>query len=79
MELITSSANPKIKRIRKLRERKEREQAGVAYIEGLRIVGEALYAQVDFDSVITAPELLTSEYGRDLAQDLENRHVPMVP
>ena len=40
--MITSFSNPKIKAIRKLEERKARQETGLFFIEGLRTVGEAI-------------------------------------
>ena len=37
--LITSPANPRVKEIRKLRDRKEQKRTGLFYMEGLRIIG----------------------------------------
>lgn len=67
--LITSTANPRIKEIRKLRERKERQATGLFYIEGLRIVGEAVQQGAKIETLITAPELLISDFGQKLAQN----------
>ena len=48
--LITSPANPRVKEIRKLRDRKEQKRTGLFYMEGLRIIGEA------FDKGAEAPQ-----------------------
>ena len=64
--IITSTANPQIKEIRKLRDRKARSESGEYYIEGLRIVGEALDRGEPIQRMIIAPELLISEYGQNL-------------
>jgi RNA methyltransferase, TrmH family len=64
--IITSTSNPQIKTIRKLRERKERQQSGLFFIEGLRIVAEAISQQARIETLIVAPELLSSDFGRDL-------------
>jgi TrmH family RNA methyltransferase len=40
--MITSTSNEQIKAIRKLKERKNRNESGSFYIEGIRIVLEAL-------------------------------------
>lgn len=65
--MITSSSNPKIKLARKLqRERKERQGSGLFYIEGLRIVGEALQAGAEIEFLIAAPGLLASSFGQEL-------------
>ncbi len=68
--MITSSANPAIKLIRKLADRKERQHTGLFYIEGLRIVGEAAQKQWDIDQLVIAPELLTSLFGQQLVTDV---------
>ena len=64
--IITSPANPRIKHIRKLNERKYRELHGEYYIEGLHIVAEAIEQGADLVTVITSPHLLSSEFGQTL-------------
>ncbi len=66
--MITSSANERIKQIRKLQERKERLETGLFYLEGLRIVGEALAAGAEVETLVVARELLKSEYGQTLVE-----------
>ncbi|MDD5369988.1 MAG: RNA methyltransferase [Anaerolineaceae bacterium] len=76
---ITSPANLRIKQIRRLlRERKEREKTGSYYIEGLRIVGEAVQVGAEIDSLIVAPELLTSPFGKDLIRQACETDVPVL-
>ena len=58
--MITSLANERIKAIRKLQERKTRQESGLFYIEGLRIVAEAVEQGVPFDTLVVAPDLLKS-------------------
>jgi len=70
--LITSTANPTIKLIRKLHEKKERLQTGLFYIEGLRIVIEALQQGAEVECLVVAPDLLTSEFGWQKVEE-ENR------
>ena len=41
MQTFTSSTNPKIKLIRALRQRKQRDATGLFVVEGIRHVGEA--------------------------------------
>lgn len=62
--MITSPSNPRVKAIRKLRDRKERQTTGLSYIEGLRLVIEAIQLNAGIESLLVAPELLTSEIGR---------------
>jgi TrmH family RNA methyltransferase len=60
MERITSPANPQIKQIRKLRDRKERETTGLFFIEGIRIVMEAIQLEAPVEKILLCTELLTS-------------------
>ncbi len=78
MSLVTSSANPRVKAIRKLRERKERHASGLFYVEGLRIVAEAAQQGAALDRLIVAPELLDSPFARELVADLTGRGVPLL-
>ena len=73
--LITSSSNPRIKDIRKLRERKYRAESGLYFIEGLRIVGEAARYLELMQTLIVAPVLLTSSYGKDLVTALRGKGI----
>jgi RNA methyltransferase, TrmH family len=64
--IITSFSNPKIKNIRKLDEKKFRQESGLFFIEGLRTVGEAIQTGAPIQTLVTAPELLISEFGQSL-------------
>jgi RNA methyltransferase, TrmH family len=66
---ITSPTNAKIKWIRKLRERKERQESGCFYAEGLRIVVEAVQQNAPLETLIVAPDLLTSPMGLKLVEE----------
>ena len=50
--LITSVSNPRVKEIRKLRERKEQKRTGLFYMEGTRIVGEALEKGAEIETLV---------------------------
>lgn len=75
---ITSTANPRIRQIRKLRERKERQQSGLFFAEGLRIVIEAAHQSAPIQSIITAPGLLTSQAGQKTIRELRQRGVEIL-
>ena len=77
MAAITSPSNPKIKLIRKLRERKERETSGLFYAEGLRILAEAVQQKASFEYLVVAPELLTSPFGQELLGNLRLAGTPV--
>jgi len=61
---LTSPSNPLIKQIRKLRDRKERQATGLYYVEGLRLVTEAVSVGAPVETLLIAPDLLTSEAAR---------------
>ncbi len=63
---ITSTANARIKGIRALRLRKERDEAGLAFVEGIRTVAEAVQLRADIVTLVDCPDLLRSPFGRDL-------------
>ncbi|MBW6466623.1 MAG: RNA methyltransferase [Brevefilum sp.] len=66
--MITSFSNPKVKAIRKLEDKKYRSTSGEFFIEGLRTVGEAIQTSAPIQSLVVAPELLVSEFGRSLLE-----------
>src|SRR5512147_101267 len=78
MSRITSSANPAIKQARKLRERKERQQSGLFYAEGLHIVIEAVHQKAPLKSLIYAPELLTSALGLKVVDSCRKRELDLL-
>ncbi|MDR2983718.1 MAG: RNA methyltransferase [Nocardiopsaceae bacterium] len=57
-ELITSAANPLIKRVRLLGERRHRRREGAFVVQGAQPVWQAVEAGADIEVLITAPELL---------------------
>ncbi len=65
MALITSTANARVKQIRALRTRREREQTGLAWVEGIRPAVEAFQLRAPVDLLVVAPDLLTSDFARD--------------
>jgi TrmH family RNA methyltransferase len=64
--IITSLSNPLIKQARALRQKKARLESGLFLVEGIHHVGEALAAGWNIESILYAPELLTSEFANDL-------------
>ncbi len=76
--MITSPANERVKAIRKLQERKARQESELFYIEGLRIVAEAVEQQADIETLIVAPELLKSGFGQKLVAEQRERGVPVL-
>ncbi len=66
MSLITSHSNPKVKQARALRQRKQRDETGLFLVEGLFHIGEALAAHATIDSLFYAPDLVESDFARQL-------------
>ena len=64
--MITSSANPTIRQLRALRQRKERDASGLCFVEGIRQVAEAIRSGAEIVQLIVAPELLTSPFAHTL-------------
>lgn len=69
--VLSSRGNPRIKAIRALRRREEREQTGLAFVEGLRIVTEAAQIGNCLEMLVVAPSLLTSGRARWLVEQLQ--------
>ncbi len=63
---ITSLSNPLVKKARALRHRKTRGETDLFLVEGLHHVGEVMEAGWDVESILYAPDLLTSEFGTSL-------------
>ncbi|MFO7698802.1 MAG: RNA methyltransferase [Anaerolineae bacterium] len=66
--LITSLQNNRIKAIRSLRMHKYRAREGKYFIEGIRIVEEALDRHAPVETLLHCPELLVSERARALLE-----------
>jgi TrmH family RNA methyltransferase len=67
--IITSFANQKVKAIRKLEQKKYRQETGTFFIEGLRTVGEAVQTGAPIEALVIAPDLLVSDFGRSLLDE----------
>lgn len=80
MELISSRNNAKIKQVRSLKERKARQASGLAVVEGIFPVGEAVAAaqerRVEVDSIYYAPQLLTSVFASGVVTSQAAQGVP---
>lgn len=77
MTLITSRQNSKIKQIRALAHKKQRQGQGLFMVEGIRHVGEAVEAGALLDYLVYAPDLLTSDYAHNLITQLELTNIPV--
>ena len=75
--LITSLSNPLIKQARALRQKKARLESGLFLVEGIHHVGEAVEAGWKIESILYAPELLTSKFAQDVVSRLEMKAQPI--
>jgi len=66
-----------VKQARSLRQKKARTESGLFLVEGIHHVGEAVEAGWEIESVIHAPDLLTSGFARDLIFRLASRSQPV--
>lgn len=69
--IITSAANPLVKRIRKLRDRKHRRAEGAFFVEGVQPVWRAHSAGADIETLVVAPELIAGSPAEALVGEFE--------
>jgi TrmH family RNA methyltransferase len=79
LPLISSRANPILKLARSLRERKDRALTRLFLVEGILHVGEAVEAGWEIETLLYAPERLSSAFARQLVNDLADRGVRCQP
>lgn len=70
-EIITSAANPLVKRMRLLAERKHRRREGAFVVEGIQPVWRAVEAGWQIETLIVAPELLGSSPALTMVAEQE--------
>jgi TrmH family RNA methyltransferase len=76
-QLITSAANPLVKRIRALADRKHRRREGAFVVEGLQPVWRAVTAGWQIDTLVVSPDLLTNERARAMVAQQQDAGVPV--
>src|SRR5215467_9865235 len=74
--IISSSANSRIKHIRSLRHRQEREQTGLFFIEGIRLVTEAVQLGAEIETLVVAPDLLKSSFAQEIVRAQQEHGTP---
>lgn len=67
--IIRSTANPLIKRIRALEQRKQREAQRVFFVEGIAPVWRAVESGAEIETLVVAPDLLKSGGARHLVDE----------
>lgn len=76
--LITSTANERIKRIRALQMRKERDKTGLTFVEGIRSVVEAVQVEAPLEHLVVCPKLLRGKTGWDAVAIARSRDVEVI-
>jgi TrmH family RNA methyltransferase len=74
-EVISSAANPLIKRVRLLADRKHRRREGAFVVEGIQPVWQAAEAGADIEVLIVAPDLLRPAAAAAMVARQEDRGV----
>lgn len=67
-EIISSEQNERVKSLKKLYNKKNRQQKGKFVLEGFRIIAEALKAEAIFDNIFMSPDFYKSNQGQSLVQ-----------
>lgn len=70
---INSTSNSLIKLTRSLRERKNRQEAGLFLVEGIHLVGAAIEAGWIIYTILFCNEMLNSEYAKSLLEREKKR------
>jgi TrmH family RNA methyltransferase len=75
--LITSRANERVKAVRALRDKRERDRSGAFFAEGLRVLRAAVETGATIEQVVAAPARI-DERERELIDDLAAARVPIL-
>jgi TrmH family RNA methyltransferase len=75
---IHNPNNPAIRQIRRLHERAGREQRGLVYIEGMRLVASAIEHQAQIATLIACRPLLTHPFARRLVRVQQQAGTPVL-
>src|SRR5271166_2764327 len=70
-EVISSAANPLVKRVRALADRKHRRRESAFVVQGIQPVWQAVEAGADIEVLIVAPELLRHPGAAAMVADQE--------
>jgi RNA methyltransferase, TrmH family len=76
-EVISSAANPLVKRIRLLADRKHRRREGAFVVQGIQPVWQAVEAGADIETLIVAPDLLRPPGAVAMIAHQEKRGLPV--
>jgi RNA methyltransferase, TrmH family len=77
-DVISSAANPLIKRMRALADRKHRRREGAFVVQGVQPVWQAVEAHADIEALIVAPDLLSRPATVRMVAEQEDRGLRVV-
>jgi TrmH family RNA methyltransferase len=77
-DVISSAANPLIKRMRLLSDRKHRRREGAFVVQGVQPVWQAVEAGADIEALIVAPDLLSRPATVRMVAQQEDRGLRVV-
>jgi RNA methyltransferase, TrmH family len=75
--IVSSRSNERVKAIRALREKKQRDLTGTLFAEGYRLLRAGLQTGAVFEQIVLAPGRLTEDEA-GLAADLDDLGVPIL-
>lgn len=76
-DVISSAANPLVKRVRLLADSKSRRREGAFVVDGIQPVWQAVEAGADIERLIVAPDLLASPGAVRMVREQEARGTPV--
>jgi RNA methyltransferase, TrmH family len=76
-EVITSAANPLVKRVRLLGDRKQRRRESAFVVQGVQPVWQAVEARADVEVLIVAPDLLRHPGAAAMVAEQEAAGMPV--
>jgi TrmH family RNA methyltransferase len=76
--LITSSSNQQIKDIKRLKDRKNRNETGLFYAEGVRLVYDAMRNPNRIQTLVFSPDLSNSKNSEEIVKNAKTADVPVL-
>jgi len=78
MKHIQSPANNALKAVRKLHNRKAREESDLFFVEGIRIVADAIDYSTSVQQILFCPALLNSDFAKKKIEQAVAQHIEVV-
>lgn len=75
---LIERSSPLLKRVQRLHTREERERTGLFYVEGMRLVTQALHHHARIEHLVVCRELLTHPYAQRLVHERKKHGIPVL-